>query len=226
MEGTMRKVKVHLFDDDLTNLNLLAAILSGRNYEVQVFNRADMCPDGNQTDKCPNSNPCADIVITATQIPGISASEMLSLQTQRGCPVDIRNLAIASADFDNEEQQMIEESGCALFRKPLQINGLLAWLDDCKQRIDLSKPVGIMRKHTRHSVNIDVVYTYSSGGKLQNGTVLNFSDNGLCLKAYTHLMEKQSITIQTELPNGCTKAAVRWIKQMGADSFLTGLMAQ
>ena len=83
-----------------------------------------------------------------------------------------------------------------------------------------------MRKHKRYSANIDVVYTYSSKEKLQNGTILNFSDNGLCLKSSTHLMEKQSIMIKTELPNGCKKASVRWIKKMGADSFLAGLMAQ
>jgi len=151
---------------------------------------------------------------------------MVRLQAQRGCPVDSKNKAVASVDFDNEARKMIEGLGCTSFSKPIQLSRLFAWLDDCKKRIDLSKPAAIKRKHTRYPANIDVFYTYSSDDKLQKGTVLNFSNNGLCLKVYTHLMEKQSLRIKTELPNGCEKASVQWIKQIGADFFLTGLMAQ
>jgi len=159
-------------------------------------------------------------------MPGMSGVEIVRLQAQIGCPVDVRNKAVASADFVNEGQKMIKELGCTSFSKPFQLSRLFTWLDDCKKRIDLSKPAAIMRKHTRYPANIDVVYTYSSDEKLQKGTVLNFSNNGLCLKADTHLMEKQFLKIKTELPNGCKKASVQWIKKIGADLFLAGLTAQ
>ena len=223
----MRKININLFDDDVTNLNLLAAILSRRNYEVRVFNKAAICPVyGDQSDKCLNGGPCADIVIVDNQMPVMSGKEMFRQQAQRGCPIDIRNKAVVCSGKNNEGEATLEGSRCAFFSKPLQLNELFAWLDDCKNRIDLSKPSGIKRRHPRHPANIDVVYTCSNSEKLKNGTILNFSSSGLCLKASVSLMETVPIMFKTELPNGCKKASLRWIKRMGADLYLAGLMAQ
>ncbi len=224
----MRNVTINLYDDDVTDLNLLASILSTRNYAVRVLNRAVICPiSADRADKCPNqNNPCSDIIIADNQMPGMTGTEMLRQQAQRGCPIDIRNKAVASADFDGDGLMMIKGLGYAYFKKPFQLNELFAWLDDCKNRIDFFKPAPVMRKHPRYPANIKVVYTCSSDDNLQNGTILNFSSSGICLKAYASLMEKQSILIKTELPNGCKKASVRWIKKMDVDFYLAGLMAQ
>jgi hypothetical protein len=148
-------------------------------------------------------------------MPEMNGVEMIRLQAQRGCPIDMRNKGLASSDNDNDSRKLAERSGFAFFEKPIQLNELFAWLDDCKNRIDFLKPAPVMRKHPRYALNIDVVYTYSSDEKSHKGTVLNFSATGLCLKASAYLIEKQSILIKTELPNGCKKASVRWIKSDG-----------
>lgn len=226
VEATLRQVIINLFDKDVIDLNLLAAILSGRNYEVKVFDRAAICPvSSDQTDTCPNSSPCSDIILADNQMPEMTGSDMFRLQAQRKCPIDIRNKAVASANIEIDEKKRIEGSGFVFFSKPFQFNVLFSWLDECKERIDLSKPAGIMRRHPRYSTNIDVMYTYSSDEKLQKGTILNFSNGGLCLKANDRLVEKQSIRIKTELPNGCSKASVRWVKKAGGEFYLAGLMA-
>jgi len=105
----LRNVIINLYDDDVTDLNLLASILSTRNYAVRVINRAITCPISSEAaDKCPNNNPCSDIIIADNQMSEMTGTDMLRLQTQRGCPVDIRNKAVASANFDHEAQKMIK----------------------------------------------------------------------------------------------------------------------
>lgn len=220
----MRKPRVNIFDDDVSNLKLLKMFISMRDYEVLTFDSPVVCPIfGAHADKCDNSKPCADIIITDNQMPKMTGIEMLLQQAQRGCGVDIRNKAVMSADLDNEKQKTVDGLGCAFFSKPFKLSELSAWLNDCEKRIDLSKPVGIIRKENRYPANIDIMYTYNTEENIYKGTVLNFSSSGLCLKMYTPFIEGQSIVIKTELPNNCTNASIRWINEMKADFYMTGL---
>ncbi len=219
----MRKPRVNIFDDEVSILKILKELLSMRDYEVVTFDRPVVCPlYGAQTDKCLNPKPCADIIMTDYQMPKMTGIEMLLLQTKRGCRVDVRNKALTSGD-PNGKMKMIEGVAGAFFIKPLKIGELFAWLDTCEKRIDLSKPVGLMRKSNRYHADIDIVYEYSTNEKVLEGTLMNISDNGICLKMRAPLIEGQSIVIKTELRNGCKNASVRWVKDMGGYFYMAGL---
>ena len=219
----MRKPRVNIFDDEVSNLKVLKELLSMRDYEVVTFDRPVVCPlYGAQADECLSSKPCADIIITDYQMPKMTGIEMLLLQAQRGCRVDVRNKAVTSGD-PNSKLKMIEGVAGAFFSKPIKLSELFAWLNTCEKRIDLSKPVGLIRKSNRHPADIDIVYAYSTDEKVYEGTLMNISDNGICLKMHAPLMEGQSIVITTELLNGCKNASVRWVKEMGDYSYVAGL---
>jgi DNA-binding response OmpR family regulator len=219
----MRKVRVNIFDDDVSNLRMLKTFLSQRDYEILTFNKPVDCPiNGSGSKKCNSIHPCADIIMTDYQMRGITGLEMLLRQTQSGCRVDIRNKIVMSSDLDDKGQEMLEKAGCQFFCKPLKFREFLACLDECEKRIDLSKPLGIKRKEDRYPANIDIVYAYNSSEKTYKATVINYSNSGLCLQVDIPLAESQSIMIKTELPIACNKASIRWVKEIEDDFYMAG----
>lgn len=223
----MRKLRVNIFDDDVSNLKMLKIYMSRRDYEILTFDRPVVCPICSATsDKCNTLNPCADIIITDNQMPEMTGLEMLLHQAQKGCKIDIKNKMLMSSDLDNKEQKLLEELNCTFFSKPFKLNDLLGWLDDCEKRIDLSKPLGIIRKEDRYPANIDLGYAYNSGDKRYKATVINYSSSGLCLKLDTPLAERQSIVIKTELPIDCNNASIRWVQEMGLGFYMAGCACQ
>ena len=127
-----------------------------------------------------------------------------------------------SGDLDNKWQKMLEGLGCTFFSKPFNISELLAWLDDCEKRIDLSKPIAVIRKEERYPANIDIVYACSSGEKIYKATVVDYSSSGLRLKMDTPIAERHSIMIKTELPIDCNNVSICWVKEMEPDFYMAG----
>ena len=89
--------------------------------------------------------------------------------------------------------------------------------------MDLSSPVGFLRRETRYMTHEEVVYLYGQRDEMMRGTVINISDSGLCLKVHTPLSNRQTITITSELPNCCQSGYVRWVKKAENDYFMVGL---
>lgn len=219
----MRKLRINIFDDNASTLRMLKEFMSKRDYEILLFDRPIVCPINSvKSDKCHDFlNPCADIIMTDYQMPGMTGTEMLLHQTQMGCKVDIKNKLVMSGDLDDKGQEMIEELGCVFFSKPFRFNELSAWLDDCEERIDLSKPLGIIRKEYRYPSNIDIAYAYNND-KIYQATVINYSNSGLCLKVDTPPAERQPIVIKTELPINFNNTSIQWVKELEPDLYVAG----
>ena len=140
----IRKLRVNIFDDDVSNLKMLKSYLFRKDYEILTFDRPLVCPgNGAKSEKFSISNACADVMITDYQMPEMTGIEMLLQQVQRECKIDIRNKIVMSADLDAKGQKTLDGLGCTFFRKPFKLNELSACLDGCEKRIDLSKPLGI-----------------------------------------------------------------------------------
>jgi len=144
---SLRKRRVLIFDDDRNVLNLLKDFFSIRDYDVLTFDSPVTCTIYDKSlESCANAKPCADIVITDYQMPKMTGLELLLQQAQRGCKVDIRNKALMSGDLDEETQNKVKALGYAFFSKPFKFSEFVAWVEDREKHIDLSKPVGIVRK--------------------------------------------------------------------------------
>ena len=219
----MRKLRVNIFDDDVSNLKMLKFYLSQRDYEILTFDRPVVCPvDNANSGKCNSLKPCADIIMTDYQMPEMTGTEMLLNQVQRGCKVDIRNKIVMSAGLDNNGQKMLEVLGCTFFSKPIKLSELSAYLDDCAKFIDLSKPLGIKRKEGRYPANIDITYAYNPDEKIYKARVINYSNSGLCLKVDTPLAKNQSVVIKTELPITYSTATICWVQEMESAYYIVG----
>jgi CheY-like chemotaxis protein len=138
----MRKLKVIIFDDEATVLNLLKRWLSKKGCEVITFDEPTVCPILEKNTKdCLKENQCADIIITDFKMPRMNGIELLQHQSQKGCWIDISHKAIITAYMDDEIKRAIEKLGCAFFEKPFQLSEISDWVSDCEKRIDLSLPL-------------------------------------------------------------------------------------
>lgn len=220
----MRKIRINVFEDDPTNLRLFTAIMTSRGYEVHAYDRAVVCPVYKaEAVACGRKKPCADIILTDNQMPGLTGIEMLLEQALRGCRVDTRNIAVVSADLDGPQRKTIAGLGCVVFNKPFRLQDLVAWLDDCERRIDLSAPLGIIRKNDRCPAAFELEFATDAGDGFHTGTALNYSVSGLCLRTDSPLGEGQTIEIRSGLPNGCKTASVCWVDRTEGESCLAGV---
>ncbi len=218
----MRKRRAIIFDDDTVILNLLDTFLSHKGYEVICHSEPIACPVYMLNDEhCPNGKPCADIMLTDFQMPGMNGLELLKLQRDKGCRMDIRNKAIMSGYLDEWELDF-EEMGCAYFRKPFRLSELNPWIRECEERIPLTVPVGAPRKDRRNPVHIPVACSLPSRPEQFSGIVTNVSSSGFCLTTDQALSEDDLLTVNTRLPVSCGQAAVRWIRQLGNTSYMAG----
>jgi hypothetical protein len=68
--------------------------------------------------------------------------ELLRNQSQRGCPLTVKNKALITASLDSEDEMAVKELGCAYIGKPFTLSDIKKWLNECEERIDLSSPIG------------------------------------------------------------------------------------
>lgn len=139
----MRKPRVIIYDDDVTVLDMLKTFLIRRGYEVLAFNEPISCPIYEKLASCCEvAYACADITISDFNMPRMNGIQLLELQSQRKCKIDIRNKAIISGHFSDETLREIENMGCSFINKPFRLSEIAHWLDTCANRMDLSRPVG------------------------------------------------------------------------------------
>lgn len=138
----MRKRRVIIFDDEPVVLLVLEDFFTSRGYEVLTYGAPVDCPLYNGEESCRNEAPCGDIVLTDYQMPRMNGIELLQTQARRGCKLNSKNKALMTGFMDGEKAEAVQALGAAFFEKPLPLDVLGRWLDECEQRMDLSQPVG------------------------------------------------------------------------------------
>jgi len=222
----MRKRRAIVYDDEVLITNMFRMYLSSLNYEVLTFAEpVASCPIYNSnSDVCSKTAACADIVLTDFQMPRMNGIQLLEAQVKNGCKLSIKNKALVSAYLDDVNLKKVEQLGCAYFHKPIDFSRFSAWLAECEERIDLSKPLASRRKMGRHVDNRQIVYRADHNGEVQLGTAVDISDVGLRLKISNPLFTGQTIHIDTDLPNECRRGLVIWTLAAADGTHLAGLI--
>jgi DNA-binding response OmpR family regulator len=222
--GNMRRKRAIVFDDDEMVLDFLTDLLSIRNFDVLAFREPVVCPVyGEDNHSCDKPNLCADIMITDIRMPAMKGIDLIKKQIARGCKLDIRNKAVISGHFDDNDSKMVKELGCSFIEKPFRPSVLLAWVEACEARINLDQPLGIMRRETRRPVNINVSYFLPASDSVHRGIITNISSCGACIETSQPITKDETLDLITDLPNLCTKAMVRWVNVNGGTSVTAGL---
>lgn len=221
----MRKRRALIFDDEVAILMLLQRFLEDRGYETLVFEEPSVCPVyGQDVKSCGNLHPCADIMITDLKMPRMTGVEMLRLQAERNCRIDIRNKAVISGMLDAKEEEEVARLGCSFFKKPFRFFEIIPWLDACETRIDLDRPLGMKRQGGRVPCFKVVTCRTDRNDRDSKAFVINMSPSGICLKVNIPLSRDQIVYLGLDVPPPRRKASVRWSREIGDGFYEAGLV--
>ncbi len=220
----MRNRRAIVFDDEPIILNLLENVLKRRDYEVFLFEKPIACPVFRNNDRhCHSEKPCADVMIADFNMPEMTGVELFELQRVKGCRLDIRNKAIISGMANGDDIREFITAGGTFFSKPFRLSNLTEWIQECEQRMPLTKPVGIPRKERRQPVSINISYSPLAMKREMRGIVTDISDSGFCLQVAHDIPERELIIVDADLPVSCRRASVRWTRRLTSSSVLAGL---
>src|SRR6056297_1791443 len=119
-----------LFEDNDFYREVLTEILHEKNFQVMAYTdpkaflttKADCCSA--------NNKPCADVMITDNQMPGMTGLEFLEHVEARGCKLPNASKAIISGNWAEQDHVQAMTLGCKVFHKPTSLDDLLIWLDE------------------------------------------------------------------------------------------------
>lgn len=208
----MRKKRAIIYDDQEIVLKILEHFFQGLGYEVLMFEEPQACPLYEFQGKCDNDLPCADIIISDFKMPRMNGLELIKGQIEGGCRLDVRNKAIMSGVIDECTERAIRNLGCRFFLKPIAFDTLSSWVAECEKRIDLDLSLGCRRKHVRSPLEMEIQYTIAVTGQVIQGSVVNISEEGLCIISQVPLLNEQRLRIITDLPIPHRDALVRWTR--------------
>jgi DNA-binding NtrC family response regulator len=219
----MRKRRVMIFDDDPSIQSLFRDFFSYSGYDVMACGEPTVCPLYAQDEEsCPQQHPCADVLITDYKMPRINGLELLELQAAQGCKLTSRNKALLSGSINEETVEATRALRCAFFHKPVDLDKLEEWIDECEQRIDLSRPLADRRKEERRAFP-DLRFQLGAGSDTLECSGLNSSPNGFCILSPVPLEPKQIVRVAATDSGAPRSALVRWIRKQEDGSYLMGL---
>lgn len=132
------RVRVYLFEEDPSVLNLLVLYLTSQGHQVQSFSNGYECPMYLQEEcECPASEPCADAVLVNARVPDQESIQILLDQDKRGCKLPKANKAVMSTSFNVEQQEYVEQQGFHVIKKPFRLKAISSWLSECSARLDV-----------------------------------------------------------------------------------------
>lgn len=218
----MRRPRAILYDDDPSVLDVLALIFEERGYDVIALAQPTPCAVYDACGLCSRERACGDILVTDLKMSGTNGIALLQTQLSRGCPLPAANKAVISGSLDPDSLQEIRRLGCAWFRKPFRLAQLGAWIRECESRMDLSRPLGALRREPRESCGPRHLITVGLDGDECLAEVVNRSSSGLCLRIDRQPRVAQVLDVRGHLAACAGRVVVRWTKTDGSGGYLAG----
>ena len=134
------KIRAFIIDDDKQMREALTIILKDRGYEVYTFTQAHLCPI--YLDKhcqCPQEHACGDILLSDIDMPRMNGIDFIEHQIKNGCKGIRQNKALMSGTWTDEQLNRARKLGCQTFQKPIRLEKLNEWLEECEKRIEPSR---------------------------------------------------------------------------------------
>lgn len=129
-------MRVYLFEEDPSLLELLVLYLKSKGHQVQGFLGGYTCSLYLMEEcVCPADTPCAEAVIVNAKIPNQESFQILVDQARKGCKLPRQNKAVMSACFSEAQEQAIRDQGFSVIKKPFRLAAIDAWLATCSARL-------------------------------------------------------------------------------------------
>jgi hypothetical protein len=105
----------------------------------------------------------------------------------------------------------------------VEFRDLEEWLSQCELRIDLTRSLGFRRRDARTDCCHDVLFSIENDFGLYDGTIMNWSDSGLCVRVARPPELYQTITLRTAVSIPAYRGMVRWTRESGDGNYLVGM---
>ena len=129
------RIRAIVFDDEKVIRTFLRQVLQKRGYEVFTFPEPDLCPLHHKGGcGCTKGQACTDIIISDINMPNVTGLQFVENQLNKGCKV--KHMALMSGAWSNSDLERAEQLGCHTFHKPIRLNDLEQFLDQCEKEID------------------------------------------------------------------------------------------
>ncbi|MDP6524672.1 MAG: response regulator [Kiritimatiellia bacterium] len=132
--GGKRKAggRAFIFDDEKEVLELFKYVFESRGYEVialpdpEGFCSCETClKDGNTYETC------GDVLLVDVKMLSTGGITFVDGLQKKGCR--IANIALMSGYWDDTSEERADILGCRIFRKPVLLDDLKAWLAFCEE---------------------------------------------------------------------------------------------
>jgi len=117
-----RKRHVIIIEDDPSVSDMLCDFFDDRGYRITLFDTLSDFRSG-------MDNGSADIMIIDNQLPDGKGVEALEEFCKTHPDVSPRSIALMSGVFSGGEEDKAKQVGCAILRKPFNLNDLEDWLE-------------------------------------------------------------------------------------------------
>ena len=129
-------MRIYIFEEDSSLLDMLMLYLRSKGHQVQGFTEGYKCPLYLLDEcECPATKPCADAVIVNTRVPDKESIQVLLDQEKKGCKLTSQNKVVMSANLTESLEEYIQDKGFSTIKKPFRLTALNAWLEECAKRL-------------------------------------------------------------------------------------------
>mgnify|MGYP003593580509 CR=1 FL=1 len=130
IKGRLIQVRAFVYDRHPAVLTSLRQMLEPRSYEVFLFTRSNPC----RRCRCNEGENCADMMFCDLALLKDNGDDFQQVQKRKGCK--IRNVVVMSENWKKEDLDSVRAMGFLPLQKPVTVEPISAWLDECEQKIN------------------------------------------------------------------------------------------